>query len=123
MALSLARTKEGAAHMYHFLVNPSSCSGRGGRYWELVKKTLEEKGISYQVRFSKKAGDMERFAAELTQADTVQGGSDAGGEPVHLIVLGGARDYTKLLQTDRMWRYCSDKQLYTQACRDSGHVR
>ena len=45
MALSLARTKEGAAHMYHFLVNPSSCSGRGGRYWELVKKTLEEKGI------------------------------------------------------------------------------
>ena len=58
--------------MYHFLVNPSSCSGRGGRYWELVKKTLKERGISYQVHFSGKAGDMERLAAELTQSRAAQ---------------------------------------------------
>lgn len=123
MALSPVRTKEGDAHMYHFLVNPSSCSGRGGKYWELVKKTLEEKGISYQVHFSEKTGDMERLAAELTQSRTAQfsaaqfsagqfsaapfsagqrgsaqGGPDGGGETVHLIVLGGDGTVNEAIQ-------------------------
>ena len=38
--------------MYHFLVNPSSCSGRGGKYWELIRTELDKRGVVYQVHFS-----------------------------------------------------------------------
>ena len=38
--------------MYHFLVNPSSCSGRGGKYWELIRTELDKRGVVYQVHFT-----------------------------------------------------------------------
>lgn len=81
--------------MYHFLVNPSSCSGRGGKYWELVKKELDERGVPYQAHFSRKAGDMARTASELT------GGTDgaaAKGWEVHLVILGGDGSVNETLQ-------------------------
>ncbi|HJA92288.1 MAG TPA: diacylglycerol kinase family lipid kinase [Candidatus Eisenbergiella merdipullorum] len=78
--------------MYHFLVNPSSCSGRGGRYWERVKKELDERSVPYQAHFSEKAGDMARMASELTQT----GAGDR--DEVHLVVLGGDGTVNETLQ-------------------------
>ena len=82
--------------MYHFLVNPSSCSGRGGKYWELVKRALEEKDVPYEVHFSRKAGDMERMAARLT--------GDGGTQEVHLVILGGDGTVNEALQGIRDFR-------------------
>ena len=72
--------------MYHFLVNPSSCSGRGGKYWELIRTELDKRGVVYQVHFSEKPGDMARMVSDLTENE------------VHLIVLGGDGTVNEALQ-------------------------
>ena len=69
--------------MYSFLVNPASRSGRGQKYWERIKSILEERKIPYQVYFSQGPGDIVRLAEMLT------GSLPAGGEDIHLIILGG----------------------------------
>ena len=33
--------------MYYFIVNPTSKTGLGEKYWQRVKKVLEEKKIEY----------------------------------------------------------------------------
>lgn len=69
--------------MYIFLVNPASRSGQGKKYWERIHPVLEEKKISYKVYFSEKEGDITQFARLHTENPA------AGGDEVHLIVLGG----------------------------------
>ena len=69
--------------MNSFLVNPASRSGRGQKYWELIKPVLEERKIPYQVFFSKGPGDMVKLSRQLTSSLSPE------GEDVHLVVLGG----------------------------------
>lgn len=75
--------------MYFFLVNPASRSGQGLKDWERIKAVLEEKRIPFEVRFSAGAGDMARFAQELTEARDGQ---------THLVVLGGDGAVNEALQ-------------------------
>lgn len=67
--------------MYHFIVNPSSKTGLGEKYWYRVKKILDEKGIAYKVYFSKYVGHVEQIVRKLT-AETKKG-------KVHMVILGG----------------------------------
>ena len=85
-------------YMYHFLVNPASCSGRGAKCWASVKRELERRGVPYEVHFSEKAGDMALTAAELTQPPADAAGRAEKEAPVHLIVLGGDGTANEALQ-------------------------
>ncbi|MDF2904812.1 MAG: hypothetical protein K0R34_133 [Herbinix sp.] len=49
--------------MYHFIINPKSSSGRGIRFWWVVKDELEKQKIEYSVVFTKHPG----HATELTR--------------------------------------------------------
>lgn len=78
--------------MYTFIVNPASCSGRGQKYWELVRQELDSKQVNYRVFFSKGSGDLIRLARELTAPGT------AGEEDIHLVILGGDGTVNEVLQ-------------------------
>lgn len=67
--------------MYYFIVNPTSKTGLGEKYWQRVKAVLEEKRISYKVIFSKKTGHVEEIVRKLTK-ETKQ-------NKVHIVILGG----------------------------------
>ena len=47
--------------MYYFIVNPTSKTGLGEKYWQRVKVILEEKNIEYKVIFSKRTGHVEEI--------------------------------------------------------------
>lgn len=78
--------------MYYIIINPASRSGRGRIIWrETVKPALVERRIPYKAYFSKKAGDVERLAREITsQADD--------GRELRLIILGGDGTVNEALQ-------------------------
>ena len=67
--------------MYYFIVNPTSKTGLGEKYWKRVQKVLEEKKIKYEVRFSKKVGHVEEIVRELT--------TDSKENRIHMVILGG----------------------------------
>lgn len=89
---SIIMGKAGEIHMYSFLVNPASRSGRGQKYWERIKSILEERLIPYQVFFSKGPGDMVNLSRRLTGALTPD------GEDIHLVVLGGDGTANEVVQ-------------------------
>lgn len=89
---SIIMGKAGEIHMYSFLVNPASRSGRGQKYWERIKSILEERLIPYQVYFSKGPGDMVNLSRRLTGALTPD------GEDIHLVVLGGDGTANEVVQ-------------------------
>lgn len=75
--------------MYHIIINPASCSGKGIRIWkEAVEPALQNKNIKYRSFFSEKSGDVARLAKEITGAHS----------PVRLIILGGDGTVNEALQ-------------------------
>ena len=76
--------------MYYFIINPTSRSGLGKKYWKRVKPLLEEKQIEYQAIFSKKIGHTERIMKELCE--------EAKGEKIHVVILGGDGTVNEAIQ-------------------------
>lgn len=74
--------------MYHIIVNPASRSGRGQKIWQLLEPVLLKKGVSYQVCFTKKPGDVAKETKRLS----------ASGEKISLIILGGDGTVNEALQ-------------------------
>lgn len=78
--------------MYHFIVNPASRSGHGGRLWkETIEPALKQRNVKYDVHFSKRPGDLVRVAEEVTQ-------NTASGKPTHIVILGGDGTVNETLQ-------------------------
>ena len=67
--------------MYHFIVNPTSKTGLGEKYWERVQKILDEKKIEYKVIFSKRVGHVEEIVRKLT--------TESKKDKIHMVILGG----------------------------------
>lgn len=67
--------------MYYFIVNPTSKTGVGEKYWQRVQKILDEKKVEYKVVFSKKTGHVEQIVRKLT--------SESKKDRIHLVILGG----------------------------------
>ncbi|MBT9777546.1 YegS/Rv2252/BmrU family lipid kinase [Clostridium sp. MCC353] len=53
--------------MYHFIVNPNACCGRGVRIWKKLERQLDSANIEYEAHLTKQQGDAKRFARELTE--------------------------------------------------------
>lgn len=76
--------------MYHFIVNPTSKTGLGEKYWQRVKTVLDEKKIEYKVIFSKKAGHVEEIVRKLT--------TETKKDKVHMVILGGDGTVNEAIQ-------------------------
>ena len=76
--------------MYYFIVNPSSKTGLGEKYWQRVKVVLEEKKIEYKVVFSKRTGHVEEIVRKLT--------SENKKGNIHMVILGGDGTVNEAIQ-------------------------
>lgn len=76
--------------MYYLIVNPTSKTGLGEKYWQRVKKVLDEKKIEYKVIFSKKAGHVEEIVRKLT--------TETKKDKVHMVILGGDGTVNEAIQ-------------------------
>jgi len=64
----------------YFIVNPAAKNGRSATVWERVQHMLEQEGVSYEVHWTKKAGDGKRIARLIAERNA---------EPLVLIAVGG----------------------------------
>ena len=78
--------------MYYFLVNPSSCSGRGLKIWQELEAYLKEATVEYKSYFSKRQGHVEELMRDICEEHA----EDA--EPVNVVVLGGDGTMDEALQ-------------------------
>ena len=67
--------------MYYFIVNPTSKTGLGEKYWQRVQKILDERKIEYKAIFSKRVGHVEEIVRKLT--------TESKKDKIHLVILGG----------------------------------
>lgn len=65
--------------MYIFIANPNARSGLGERVWGEVEKLLKDRGVSYQVYFTKYQRHAVRIVRDVT----------ADGKEHTIVVLGG----------------------------------
>ena len=76
--------------MYYFIVNPTSKTGLGEKYWQRVKTVLEERKIEYKVIFSKRTGHVEEIVRKLT--------GETKKDKVHMVILGGDGTVNEAIQ-------------------------
>ena len=76
--------------MYYFIVNPTSKTGLGEKYWQRVKAVLEEKKTEYKVIFSKRTGHVEQIVKKIT--------SETKKDKVHIVILGGDGTVNEAIQ-------------------------
>ena len=76
--------------MYYFIVNPTSKTGLGEKYWQRVKTVLEERKIEYKVIFSKRTGHVEEIVRKLT--------GETKRDKVHMVILGGDGTVNEAIQ-------------------------
>lgn len=82
--------------MYHFIVNPSSSSGRGKMLWELIEKKLLAEKIPYLLYMTDGEGAATKFAADITKGDEDVTIVVCGGDGTMNEVVSGIRDYSKV---------------------------
>ncbi len=76
--------------MYYFIVNPSSKTGLGEKYWKRVQKILDDKKVEYKVIFSKRVGHVEEIVKKLT--------TESKKDKIHLVILGGDGTVNEAIQ-------------------------
>lgn len=76
--------------MYYFIVNPTSKTGLGEKYWQRVKVILEERNIEYKVIFSKRTGHVEEIVRKLTK--------ETKKDKIHMVILGGDGTVNEAIQ-------------------------
>ena len=82
--------------MYHFIVNPSSSSGRGSLLWKEIEKKLISDKIPYLLYMTDGDGAAKRFAEEITKGDEDVTIVVCGGDGTMNEVVSGIRDYSKV---------------------------
>ncbi len=76
--------------MYYFIVNPTSKTGLGEKYWKRVQKILDEKKVEYKVVFSKRVGHVEEIVKKLT--------TESKKDKIHIVILGGDGTVNEAIQ-------------------------
>lgn len=78
--------------MYHVIVNPASCSGKGFNIWKnKIEPALLKERVPFQSYLSEKPGDVIRIAKEISA-------NAAGDTSLSVIVLGGDGTVNETLQ-------------------------
>lgn len=66
--------------MYHFIINPHSKTGKGGKYWKALVPVLDSADIKYQVHYTKRVGHATELVREISAKNEF---------PLSFIILGG----------------------------------
>lgn len=82
--------------MYSFIVNPHSRSGRGLKIWNKIETIVKNKGVDYEVYFTKRSN----HANEIIEQVSSDGGEHTfiilGGDGTLDEVLNGISDFDKI---------------------------
>lgn len=65
--------------MYSFIVNPHSRSGQGLKIWNKIESIVKDKGVDYEVYFTKRSNHANEIIEDVT----------ADGEEHTFVILGG----------------------------------
>lgn len=78
--------------MYHVIVNPAACSGKGFIIWKnRIEPALRKEQVPFQSYLSEKPGDVIKIAKEIST-------KAAGDAAIRVIVLGGDGTVNETLQ-------------------------
>jgi YegS/Rv2252/BmrU family lipid kinase len=84
--------------MYHFIINPKSSSGRGIRFWWVVKDELEKQGIAYTFAFTERVGHAAELARQIcTEYNGIKNIVILGGDGTVNEVINGIDQYDEVL--------------------------
>jgi YegS/Rv2252/BmrU family lipid kinase len=84
--------------MYHFIINPKSSSGRGIRFWWVVKDELDKQKIDYNAVFTKHQGHATELAKQICEDNSgIKNIVILGGDGTVNEVLNGIDHYNEVL--------------------------
>jgi YegS/Rv2252/BmrU family lipid kinase len=84
--------------MYHFIINPKSSSGKGIRYWWIVKAELDKRDVPYTAVFTKHMGHAIELAEQICREnDGIKNIIVLGGDGTMNEVINGVHDFSEVL--------------------------
>lgn len=84
--------------MYHFIINPKSSSGRGIRFWWVVKDELDKQNIEYIAIFTKHQGHATELARQICEENVgIKNIVILGGDGTVNEVMNGIDNYDEVL--------------------------
>lgn len=84
--------------MYHFIINPKSSSGRGIRFWWIVKSELDKREVSYTATFTKHMGHATEIVREICNVNPgIKNIVVLGGDGTVNEVINGIDNYSEVL--------------------------
>ncbi len=84
--------------MHHFIINPKSSSGRGIRFWWVVKDELDKQKIEYKAIFTEYMGHATALARQICQDNPgIKNIVILGGDGTVNEVLNGIDNYSEVL--------------------------
>ena len=84
--------------MYHFIINPRSSSGRGIRFWWVVKDELEKQKVTYTCLFTEKMGHATELARQICSENVgIKNIIILGGDGTINEAINGIENYDEVL--------------------------
>lgn len=84
--------------MYHFIINAKSSSGKGIKYWWIIKKELENRNVDYKAYFTKHSGHATKIAEKICKKNYgIKKIVIVGGDGTVNEVINGLHNYSEVL--------------------------
>lgn len=84
--------------MYYFIINPKASSGKGIRYWWIVKSALDKANVNYTAAFTRRAGHATELAEQICRnSNQIKNIVVLGGDGTINEVINGIHNYKNVL--------------------------